>query len=91
MGRDTQDSEGRVLIDEGAPAAPKALARLARQAARMRWGPEDSGSAPTLPGKEPAARDAATGRLSGDAERAVLKALDPFWTRGIVKPGEGEE
>ena len=23
-------------------------------------------------------------------EREVLKALDPFWTRGIVKPEEGE-
>lgn len=72
------------------PDSVKELARLAREAARMRWGPEDTGSAPTLPGKEK--RDAADDpdRLSGDEERAVLKALDPFWTRGIVKPEDGE-
>ncbi len=71
------------------PDSVKELARLAREAAKMRWGPEDTGSAPTLPGK-----DRRTGtdpeRLSGDEERAVLKALDPFWTRGIVKPEDRE-
>ena len=63
------------------------LARLAKSAARMRWGPEDDGSAPVLPGRERRAGD--PDGLSGDEERAVLKALDPFWTRGIVKPEDG--
>lgn len=65
------------------------LARLAKSAARMRWGPEDTGSAPVLPGREKPAGEADPGGLSGDEERAVLKALDPFWTRGIVKPEDG--
>lgn len=72
------------------PESVKELARLARSAARMRWGPDDTGSAPALPGRERRAGGDGAGRLSGDEERAVLKALDPFWTRGIVKPdGEG--
>ncbi len=65
------------------------LAQLARAAARMRWGPEDTGSAPVVPGKEKRSDDEDDpDRLSGDQEREVLKALDPFWTRGIVKPEE---
>ena len=69
------------------PQSVSELARLAKSAARMRWGPEDDGSAPVLPGREPRGDEA--GGLSGDEERAVLKALDPFWTRGIVKPEDG--
>ena len=69
------------------PQSVSELARLAKSAARMRWGPEDDGSAPVLPGKERRAGD--PDGLSGDEERAVLKALDPFWTRGIVKPEDG--
>ncbi len=72
------------------PDSVKELAHLARRAARMRWGPEDTGSAPTLPGKETQARDVEPSCLSGDEERSVLKALDPFWTRGIVKLDDGE-
>ena len=71
------------------PDSVKDLARLAREAAKMRWGPEDTGSAPTLPGKHKRT-EVDKERLSGDEERAVLKALDPFWTRGIVKPEDGE-
>ncbi len=56
----------------------------------MRWGREATGSAPVLPGKERARRDSDGKRMSGDEEREVLKALDPFWTRGIVKPEDGE-
>lgn len=70
------------------PESVGELARLARSAARMRWGPEDTGSAPVLPGREKRAGEDDSDRLSGDAERAVLKALDPFWTRGIVKPDD---
>ena len=73
------------------PDSVKELARLAREAARMRWGPEDTGSAPTLPGKEKRDDEPDPARMSGDQERAVLKALDPFWTRGIVKPEDGAE
>ena len=69
------------------PQSVSELARLAKSAARMRWGPEDDGSAPVLPGRERRADE--PGGLSGDEERAVLKALDPFWTRGIVKPEDG--
>ena len=69
----------------------KELARLAREAARMRWGPEDTGAAPTLPGQEMRAGEPDSDALSGDEEREVLKALDPFWTRGIVKPKDSEE
>ena len=69
----------------------KELARLAREAARMRWGPEDTGAAPTLPGKAKHPHEVDPERMSGDEEREVLKALDPFWTRGIVKPKDGEE
>ncbi len=72
------------------PQSVSELARLAKSAARMRWGPEDSGSAPVLPGREKRAGGADADRLSGDEERAVLKALDPFWTRGILKPEDGE-
>ena len=71
------------------PQSVSELARLAKSAARMRWGPEDDGSAPILPGRERRADEADPGGLSGDEERAVLKALDPFWTRGIVKPEDG--
>ena len=60
----------------------KELARLAREAAKVRWGPEDTGAAPVLPGKEKRDDEADPERMS----REVLKALDPFWTRGIVKP-----
>ena len=67
------------------------LARLAREAARMRWGPEDTGAAPTLPGEERSSDEPDSDALSGDEEREVLKALDPFWTRGIVKPKDSEE
>lgn len=67
----------------------KELARLAREAAKMRWGPEDTGSAPSLPGKDKRTEIDPEG-LSGDEELSVLKALDPFWTRGIVKPKDGE-
>ena len=73
------------------PDSVKDLARLAREAARMRWGPEDTGAAPTLPGKEKHPDEADPQSMSGDQEREVLKALDPFWTRGIVKPKDGEE
>ncbi len=73
-----------------APDSVKKLARLAREAAQMRWGPEDTGAAPTLPGKEKRSDEPDSKRLSGDEEREVLKALDPFWTRGIVKPEDGE-
>ena len=52
----------------------------------MRWGREDTGSAPVLPGKEKRDDGPDPERMSGDEEREVLKALDPFWTRGIVKP-----
>ena len=68
----------------------KELARLAREAAKVRWGPEDTGAAPVLPGKEKRGEEADPERMSGDQEREVLKALDPFWTRGIVKPEDGE-
>ena len=68
----------------------KKLARLAREAAQMRWGPEDTGAAPTLPGKEKRSDEPDPNLMSGDEEREVLKALDPFWTRGIVKPEDGE-
>ena len=71
------------------PDSVKELARLAREAAKMRWGPDDTGAAPVLPGKDKRTEIDAE-RLSGDEERAVLKALDPFWTRGIVKPEDGE-
>ncbi|HCV00700.1 MAG: hypothetical protein CL897_02550 [Dehalococcoidia bacterium] len=69
----------------------KELARLAREAAHMRWGREDNGSAPSLPGKGKRVDEDGTERMSGDQELAVLKALDPFWTRGIVKPEEGKD
>jgi hypothetical protein len=72
------------------PDSVKELARLAREAAKVRWGPDDTGAAPTLPGKDKRADEANPERLSGDEEREVLKALDPFWTRGIVKPEDGE-
>ena len=68
------------------PDSVKELARLAREAAQMRWGPEDTGAAPSLPGKEERTEEPDPARMSGDQEREVLKALDPFWTRGIVKP-----
>ena len=68
------------------PDSVKELARLAREAAQMRWGREDTGSAPVLPGKEKRDDGPDPERMSGDEEREVLKALDPFWTRGIVKP-----
>ena len=71
------------------PQSVSELARLAKSAARMRWGPEDDGSAPVLPGRERRGDEADPDGLSGDEERAVLKALDPFWTRGIVKPEDG--
>ncbi len=68
------------------------LANLARRAALMRWGPDDDGSAPTIPGEIGASRDPDDpDRMSGDEEFAVLKALDPFWTRGIIKPSESDE
>ncbi len=73
------------------PDSVQELARLAREAARMRWGPEDTGAAPTLPGKEKSSGEPDSDALSGDEEREVLKALDPFWTRGIVKPKDSEE
>ena len=67
------------------------LASLARRAAQMRWGPEDSGSAPVIPGETGSSRDADDPvRMSGDEEAEVLKALDPFWTRGIIKPPESD-
>ncbi len=65
------------------------LASLARRAAQMRWGPEDSGSAPVILGETGAPRGQDDPDLmSGDEEAEVLKALDPFWTRGIIKPPE---
>lgn len=67
------------------------LASLARRAALMRWGPGDDGSAPPIPGETDAPRGPDDpDRLSGDEEAAVLKALDPFWTRGIIKPPESD-